>query len=133
MAATIVPFPARSGQTEVMERIRRYLAEISSDRELIDAVAAKMELFIDRYADKDFEPVFDLAVPAGISPREAQALLRSVEKGVDAAVEQFDRMISEIIVERMFLEIELYEQRKKERGPFPQQSVGYFAVLDPGN
>lgn len=122
MAARIVPFPARSGQTEVMERIRRYLAELSSDQELINTVAAKMKLFIDRYADKDFTPAFDLAVPAGISPREAQALLRSVEKGVDAAVGQFDRMICEIIVERMFLEIELYEQRKKERDDDPSRT-----------
>ncbi len=122
MAASIVPFPSRSGQTEVMERIRRYLAELSPDQELIDTVAAKMKLFVDRYADKDFTPVFDLAVPANISPREAQALLRSVEKGVDAAVGQFDRMICEIIVERMLLEIELYEQRKKERDAGPSRA-----------
>jgi type IV pilus biogenesis protein CpaD/CtpE len=112
LAAKIVTFPKQAAIGEVDSRIRRYLSEASADAALTEAVAARMKIFIDRYACKTFRPVFDLVVPAGMTKEETQALVRSIENGVDAAAEQVEKMICEIIVERLFLEVEIYRHRQ---------------------
>ncbi len=115
MAARIVPFPAQPAHNEVDSRIRLCLSEMSSDEALIDAVATRMKFFIDRFACKTFRPVFDLVVPAGMTKDDAQALMRSIEKGVDAAAEQVEKRICEIIIERLFLEVEIYKNRARQK------------------
>lgn len=89
--------------------IRKYLQAISGDLCLIESVAARMKIYIAEYASLWFDPSFDLVVPAGISERDAKALLASVEAGVDRAAEQVNETISRIIIERMLLEVERYE------------------------
>lgn len=127
MPARIVTLPARPAQDEVDSRIRQYLSAMSSDPELIETVALRMKFFIDRFAGTIFRPVFDLAVPAGISKEEAQALLRSVEKGVDAAAEQVEKMVCEIVIERLFIEVENYQYRKEGKSDGDPAHSGTFS------
>jgi len=128
MAASVVLFPAKSEHTEIDRLIRRYLGELSADTELRDSVAARMKIYIDRFANKTFEPIFDLAVPANMSHQETQALLRSIERGVDAAGEQYEKMICEIIIERLFFEVEMFEYRKKKRASISDESPSLALV-----
>ncbi|HWQ62505.1 MAG TPA: hypothetical protein VN521_09355 [Negativicutes bacterium] len=119
MPARIVAFPAERAQDEVDGRIRRYLAEVSTDAELVETVATRMKFFIDCFAAKTFRPVFDLAVPAGMSKEETRVLIRSIEKGVDAAAEKVEKMMCEIVIERLFLEVEIYKTRRTADSPAP--------------
>lgn len=112
--ATIVTLPVKREQEDVDSHIRRYLAAMSADAELIDTVARRMKTFIDRFASHTFMPVFDLAVPPGMTQQQAEALMRSIEKGVDAAAEQVERALCEIIIERLFLEVEIYTNQQRK-------------------
>lgn len=116
MTAKVIPFPQRSepNLTEIEKLIRQWLAEMSSNNELIEHVAGRMMDFIDKYTNKTFEPTFNLAVPPNLTEAEVKALLASIEKGADNTADQVHRMINEIIVERFFLEIDLYESSRKE-------------------
>jgi hypothetical protein len=124
VAARIVSFPVKHEQTEVEAHVRRVLEELSPDAELVDAVAARMKLFIDRFASHTFAPVFDLAVPPQMTQQQATALLRSIKKGVDAVVEQTERALCEIIIERLFLEVEIYRYKQDAANERPARPGG---------
>lgn len=115
MSASIIPFPKKPDQNlaELEKIMRRWLAELSTNPDLIETVVTRMLKFIEHYASKSFEPIFDLPVPRDLSQEETQALLLSIEKGTDYTAQQVHQMINEIIVERFFLEIEIYETRNK--------------------
>lgn len=117
MAATMIPFPRRSEQTssEIEQVIRKWLNKISADYDLVNHVTERMLVFINQYACKTFEPAFNLPAPANMSAKEADAMLLSIQEGVDQAAEQVQEMINRIIVERFFLEIELYELARNEK------------------
>ncbi|QJW45450.1 hypothetical protein HA075_06260 [bacterium BFN5] len=112
MAAKVVPFPQRTGYsiTEVEALIRKWLAELSANEDLIETVTTRMVAFIDHYANSWFEPTFDLPVPTNFSQAEAQAMLTAIENGMDHTARQVQMMMNRIIIERFFLEIDLYEQ-----------------------
>lgn len=114
MVAKVVPFPQKTGYnvTEVEDLIRKWLVELSSNEDLIETVTTRMVRFIDTYANSWFEPIFNLPVPANFSQNEAEAILAAIEKGMDHTASQVQMMINKIIVERFFLEIELYEKHK---------------------
>ncbi len=116
MSANVIPFPQRSepNLTEIEKLIRQWLVEMSSNNDLIEHVAGRMMAFINKYTNKIFEPTFNLAVPPNLTEEEVKALLFSIEKGVDNTADQVHRMINEIIVERFFLEIDMYESSHKE-------------------
>ena len=119
MTAKIVPFPVNSKQdcTEVEKIIRRWLQELPADLEFSDCVTTRMMSFISDYATRTFEPTFNLAAPAHMSESEAEALLRSIEKGVNNAACQVQEMINKIIIERFFLEVEMQKIRSSSRKP----------------
>lgn len=120
MAAKVIPLPQKDDYNvnDVENLIRKWLAELSTDEALIETVTNRMVLFIDTYANTWFEPVFNLPVPAHFSQEEAEAILASIEKGMDHTASQVQTMINKIIVERFFLEIELYETRNGLRKPW---------------
>lgn len=113
MSASIIPFPRKPDQNaaELEKIMRRWLDELSTDSELIETVVTRMLTFIEQYACKPFEPVFDLPVPRDLSQAETEALLEAIEKGTDAMARQVQQMINEIIIERFFLEVEIYKTR----------------------
>lgn len=116
--AKIARFPVQSGQgPEALEGlIRKYLAEMIVDPDSIEAIAERMMFFIDNYLNIWFNPAFDLVVPP-MSQEQADALLLSLEKGVDAAAEQINTMVNRIIIERLFLEVEIYQNQKSVKRP----------------
>lgn len=113
MSASIIPFPKKPDQNliELEKIMRRWLAELSTDPDLIETVVKRMLTFIEQYASKSFEPVFDLPVPRNLSQEETELLLGAIEKGTDAMAQQVHQMINEIIIERFFLEVEIYKTR----------------------
>lgn len=115
MSAAIVPFPSRDVQSleEIDKLIRTYLAEITSDGNLIDHVGDRMKNFIENYAYKSFVPNFNLAVPPNMSQKQVDALLFSIEEGLQNNANQVQEMINKIIFERLYREVEIYEQLVK--------------------
>ena len=111
MAARIIPFPKASEPniSEIERLIRLWLAEMSDSRDFVETITARMLAFINQYANWTFEPVFNLAVPSGLSPAEMRSLVVSIETGVDNTAIQVQEMVNRIIVERLFLEVEIYE------------------------
>ncbi|GBG55729.1 hypothetical protein SPFL3102_03046 [Sporomusaceae bacterium FL31] len=120
MAAKVVLFPQKNGYnvTEVEGLIRKWLAELSANEDLIETVTTRMVRFIDTYANSWFEPIFDLPVPTNFSQNEAEAILAAIEKGMDHTASQVQMMMNKIIVERFFLEIDLYENRNNSKKSF---------------
>ncbi|WP_094605388.1 hypothetical protein SPSIL_001990 [Sporomusa silvacetica DSM 10669] len=115
MAAQVIPFPAKSepNLTEMEKLIREWLFNVSEDEDFIETVASRMMNFINNYANKWFEPTFNLVVPSTLTLEERKALWVSIETGVDDTAKQVQEMINKIIVERFFLEIEIYESKEK--------------------
>lgn len=116
MAAKIIAFPDKSmpNATEIENVIREWLFRLSEDQEFIDTVADRMMSFIMNYTDKWVEPTFDLVVPPTLSREDRKTLLESIEKGVDDTARQVQEMVNRIIIERFFLEVDMYQSRKKE-------------------
>ena len=117
MAAKVIPFPKTSGPdlNEIEKLIRLWLTEMSESRDFVDTIAARMMTFIDAYASKTFEPIFNLAAPPHLSAEERHSLLVSIETGVDNTAVQVQEMVNRIIVERLFLEVEIYESAQKRQ------------------
>lgn len=114
MIASVIPFPkkAEPDLSEVEKLIRKWLTEMAASGDEIEYVVERMMFFIDNYASKTFEPTFDLPIPPSFSKEQAEAMLKSIEKGVDTTAQEVQEMINRIIIERLFLEMEIYESRK---------------------
>ncbi|MEN6567679.1 MAG: hypothetical protein ABFC57_15450 [Veillonellales bacterium] len=118
MTAKIVPFPTLDVQSlaAIDKLIRTYLAEMTADNNLIDYVGDRMKDFIEKYAYKSFVPSFHLAIPPHMSQPQVDALLCSIEEGLQRNAGQMQEMINKIIFERLYREVEIYEQLDKIRG-----------------
>ncbi|QDR79737.1 hypothetical protein [Sporomusa termitida] len=114
MAATVIPFPTKKGQdlSQVESLIRKWLSKLSHSNDMTEYIVERMLIYVEQYGSRLFEPAFNLPVPPHFSQAEAEALLGSLEKGVDDIAVQVQEMVSRIIIERFFLEIELYENRQ---------------------
>lgn len=114
MITKIIPFPSpkENPGEKIDEYIRLYLAETFPDKDFINYVGNRMKDFVEQYASHSFEPTFELIVPLNLSLQEADALLSSIDKGVQSTAEEVQGMITKIILERLHLEIELYTIKK---------------------
>jgi len=116
LTAKIIPFPTpiqtESPWEELDRYIREYLGEIAVDNDFINNVGKRMRIFIEKYASKSFEPTFNLVVPPNLSLEQADALLLSIDKGVQDTAEEMQDMVRNIIIERLHLEIEIYTSQK---------------------
>lgn len=113
MTAKILPFPAEPAPQSMEGVVRKHLAEISADERLVETVTGRMMDFIETYTGKTFDPVFELALPHSLPDSETAALLASIEESVDRAALAVERMICEIILERLFYEVAVYRYKKK--------------------
>jgi hypothetical protein len=123
LAAKVIPFPTQSepNLTEIEILIREWLFNISEEHDFIEHVATRMMNFISNYANKWFEPTFNLAVPPTLTLEERKTLVVSIETGVDDTAKQVQEMVNKIIVERFFLEVEMYESREKSKLVCPKR------------
>lgn len=114
MSAKIVPFPTQTENVleEINSYIRAYLTEVTADRDFINDVSNRMEIFIEKYANKLFEPTLNLVVPPNLSREQADALLLSIDKGIANTAKEVQDMVSNIIFERLHLEIQIYASQK---------------------
>lgn len=111
MPAKVYQFPSQTEPTltDIERRVRASLAELSGDERLIEHVAGRMMAYIKKYTYKTFAPDFCLPLPP-LSPEQREDFLSALDKGVGAVARQVQDMISQIVIERLFLEIELYEE-----------------------
>lgn len=120
MAAAMIPFPKKQEQNEneLEVVLRKWLRELSPDPDMENHVTERMLHFVEHYASTMFEPVFNLPAPAQLSEKEAKAMLAAIQEGVDRAAEQVQEMINKIIIERFFLEVDIY--RMRQSGDMPR-------------
>lgn len=110
MTAKVIPFPSQTGPSlaEVENRIRACLIALTDDGAMVEHVVGRMMAFIEKYTCKTFEPCFNL--PLRPMPEEqTRAFLLALEDGVDTIAAQVQDMVNKIIMERLFLEVEIYE------------------------
>ncbi|CUH97365.1 hypothetical protein P22_3493 [Propionispora sp. 2/2-37] len=124
MTAKVVTFPTQTEQlAEEMDRmIRIYLFELTGNKDLVRHVGDRMKDFISKYATKTFEPCFHLAVPAGMPQQQIDRLLASVDEGFQKNALEVQEMINKIIFERLYLEIELYDNMRKHKTAAAKQN-----------
>lgn len=117
MPAKVILFPSPNQQTldEIDWRIRACLAAMELDENLINHVSGRMKNYIAKYASVTFDCNFNLAVPINMSEKEKNALLHSVDTGITATAAQVQEMVNKIIMERILLEIEIYEDRESQK------------------
>ena len=115
MAAKVIPFPKQieSPGEELDRHIRAYLAEMDTDKEFINHVSQRMKSFIEQYASKSFEPTLNLVVPPNLSREQADALVVSIDTGIQNTIEDIQDMMRKIVLERLHLEIEIYSNLRK--------------------
>ncbi len=117
MPAKIIPFPYQntSALDEIDQRIRASLASMSLDETLINHVGDRMKNYIEKYASTAFDCRFNLPVPYYMAQEERNALLKAVEAGIQDTADQVQEMVNQIILERISLEIELYESKNVQK------------------
>lgn len=117
MAAKVFPFPVQKQQTVegINQLIRAYLGEMTTDTELVNYVSERMKDFVETYASRTFNPNFDLALPPGTSPQQVQALLESIDQGFQNIAGQIHEMITKLIFERLYLEVEIYKRLERNK------------------
>jgi len=125
--AQIEPNPAQPNLADIEKRIRATLAALTADSQLIEHVTARMMVFIKKYTFKNFEPSFTLPVRP-MSKEQTKAFLAALADGMRDVAGQVQDMMSQIVIERLFLEIEIYENA---RGSKNTSVLGRFpAILD---
>lgn len=110
MTAKIIPFPIQAGPNlaEVEKKIRVCLGALSDDGAMVEHVSGRIMAFIEKYTCKTFEPYFNL--PLRPMPEEqTKAFMKALDEGVDTIATQVCDMVNQIIMERLFLEVEIYE------------------------
>ena len=117
MTTKIIPFPHKldPGVTDIEGVIKNWLAVVSTDEKLNEQVLKRMIDYITEYTSNYFEPKFDLPIPSFLTEAQTKAIVQSVEKGIDDTVFQVQEMVNKIIVERFFLEIELYQAHTRQK------------------
>lgn len=116
MPANIITFPkkdTKQDSSQVEQVIREWLAKLDATDDLTEYVVTHMLAFIDNYASKTFEPMFNLTLPSNLPRNEVDNLLKSLDEGVYNATNQVREMINKIIIERFFLEIDIYNCTKR--------------------
>ncbi|MDU4961060.1 MAG: hypothetical protein E6X17_10440 [Sporomusaceae bacterium] len=115
MAASVIMFPKRTqpSESELEGLLRKWLTELEADEAVAGAVTARMLAYIEQYAARSFQPAFNLPVPPGFSPVQAEALLQAIETGMDNVAREVQELINRIIIERFFLELELCERANR--------------------
>jgi len=117
MTAKIIAFSKEREQIpEKFDRLLRvYLTEMTTDSILVDYVGNRMKTFVEKYANIWFEPTLNLDVPPNMSQEQIDALLSSIEVGIQKHAIQVQEMVSNIIFERLYLEIEIYKTLTKNK------------------
>ncbi len=112
MTAKIVSFPTPNDQMlQEMDRlIRAYLFELTGNPELTEQVGDRMSHFVANYANKTFEPCFNLPLPPDMPQQQIDHLMGAIDEGFQQNCREINEMISKIIFERMYFEVEYYEQ-----------------------
>ncbi|MDR3588407.1 MAG: hypothetical protein P4N41_01945 [Negativicutes bacterium] len=121
MPAQVIAFPSNNEQplsenerilTDVDKLIRLTLTSMNLDEHLINHVAERIKDYVEKYASITFNCKFDLAVPQHTSPEEKAVMKNCLDKGIEALATQVQGMVNKIIMERVMLEIKIYEDQK---------------------
>ena len=119
MDTKVILFPLREKAPwdTADEYIRNYLSKITTDKTFINHISQRMRHYIEKYAHKSFEPTFDFVVPPDFSQEYADAMVAALDAGIQAVALEVQDMMRKIIIERLFFEIEIYENYKHVNYP----------------
>lgn len=110
MTAKVIPFPIQAGpnSAEVANRIRACLRALSDDGDMVEHIVGRIMAFIEKYTCKTIEPYFNLPLRP-MSEEETKVFLTALDDGVETIATQVCDMVNQIIMERLFLEVEIYQ------------------------
>lgn len=121
MPAQLIEFPSTKVQlpsenerilADVDRLIRLTLNSMNLDEELINHVAERIRDFVEKYASVTFNCRFDLAVPHCTTQEEKAVMQTCLDKGIEGLAAQVQGMVNKIIMERVMLEIEMFQERR---------------------
>lgn len=106
--AEILPFPTKSVRDWriIQEALNRTLIQAGADDSARTAIIDRMKSFCSKIA-REFDFSFDLPLPP-LTKEQRDALQDSLKQGVERAATQIHEMTSEILLDRVLLEIQLY-------------------------
>lgn len=107
--ADILRFPTKSVRDWriIEEALNRTLIQAGADDSTRAAIIDRMKSFCSKIA-KEFDFSFDLSLPS-LTREQRDALQDSLERGVQRAASQIHEMTSEILLDRLLLEIRLHQ------------------------
>jgi hypothetical protein len=105
----ILQFPARAVRewTVVEEEIRRQLVQNGADAGATDAILARIREVWLKFS-RTFTVTIDLPMPAHSSAAERDQMSEAVNKTIAALTTQFHALTSEMLFDRVLVEIERY-------------------------
>jgi hypothetical protein len=121
MPAQVILFPTSIEQPQnqndqiledVDQLIRKTLAMMNHDENLINQVAGRMKDYVEKYASITFNCKIDMEVPHHASLEEKDVMRACLDKGIENLASQVQGMVNKIIMERIMLEIKIYEDQK---------------------
>lgn len=121
MSAQVIEFPSvmeqpKDGKTQTLDAIdqliRLTLNSMNLEEDLVNHVVGRMRDYIDQYASTEFNCKFDMLVPTHTTQSEKEAMKDCLDKGIDELANQVQTMVNKIIMERVMLEIKIYQDQK---------------------
>ena len=111
----VINFPTRAEHEwkKVEQSIRKVLHETDASEDMMQEILKKMEQAYDKYNAR-FNVKLSLALPANTTPTEKETIATNFTKSFRDLESQVQDFMQEILIDRLLLEIQLYNARQKK-------------------
>ncbi len=92
--------------------IREALEKAGASQEMVQEVSARMKEVFKRY-DRKFNFALALPLPENLSSKQREEIDDSIRKAVEGLTNEINEYTSEVLFDRLCLEIELYKLRSQ--------------------
>lgn len=112
--SNIIEFPTRAEHSwKIVEKsIRSILKDTSAATEMQDEILEKMKKAHEKYNAK-FKINFSIQMPASATEQEKKSISNDLKKSFTTLENQVQELMQEIFLDRLLLEIQLYNARNK--------------------
>jgi hypothetical protein len=112
--ADILPFPTKPVRdwAEIEKSLRAVLAQPGVPADMVEAVVTGMKPVVLKYS-RGFSTSLNLRLPAGATAQEGEAIGDAVRTCLTEMERQFQELMHEVLLDRLYLEIELYGLRRR--------------------
>ncbi len=115
MTTNVIEFPTGSAceWIEFEKIIQDVFEQAGASQEMTEEVSARMKGAYERY-NRKFTFALALPLPENISSKQRKEIDDSVRKAVESFSDEIHEYTSQVLLDRLFIEIELYKLRSRK-------------------